>query len=465
MGGGEKKKANQMTHEQYAQEQASRDKFQGQQDVGRQTGMAHGSDLYDTMSSGYKSLLNPNYMGNYLSGGMGSGGYSAPQYTVDPNWQKALGGYEKFAETGGLDRKYMEGAHDSYRNFIENGGIDTARQGSIDETVKMLKEFGRTGGISEANQNRMRGNGGFEEFAKTGGYSDADRANIRSRATSGIPAAFQRSSDEAARMRSVQGGYGPGAQAMQNKMRRGAAQDAANASLNAETDIMDRVNEGRRFGIQGQAESEGALQSLLTGNMFKGMTGSGQLDMALANAIQQGRMFGTSGLDQSLARIGLGEQAGKEFGIGGIQSIAGNLQDIADKQAAANASAANANRSASSADSEWAAEMDLKSKLAGLGGLGSLYGSGPSGEVQYADEMSLRNRGQSGQQQQGNIDMLYRNNPGAMQNFNSILGSAAGIAGGVGGIMGGLGSFRNPGVRGPSRGFQSGAMVPGGGYW
>jgi hypothetical protein len=276
----------------------------------------------------------------------------------------------------------------------------------------------------------MRGGGGYEEFAKTGGFTPGDISNIRSRATSVIPAAYQQAQNQANRMRTVQGGYGPGASAIQGRGLREANAANADAALNAELGIKQQVNAGRQFGISGMSDSERALQSLVSQNTLQGLGGSGQLSMALADAIQQGREFGTSGLDSSEARIQGMLQQGRMFGTGGIKDVAGDLQSISNMNASAGAGASNANT-----------QLALQAQMAGLGGLESLYQGGPSGEVQYADQMALANRGQRTGASQNIINSRYQANPSFMDRLPSILGAGAQVAGGV---AGGFAPFMKP---------------------
>jgi len=425
MGGGEKSKTNEMTQEQYKTENTAANQFAQQQEAGRQLGQQHGSDLYGQLSQGYGNLASNNNYLQSLMPGFNLGGYSAAHYSAVPQYNEALSVYRNFAQSGGIDENAMRVAHPSYQNFIQTGGIDQNRQQSIDQTVNALRQFGLTGGVDQTAQNRIRGGGGYEEFANTGGYNAGDLANIRSRATSVIPAAYQQAQDQANRMRSVQGGYGPGATSLQGRALRDANAQSADAALNAELGIKQAVNQGRQFGITGMAGSEQGLQSLLSQNKLGGLSGSGQLDMALANAIQQGREFGTQGLDTSEARIqGMGQQ-GRMFGTQGVESIAGALQDVQNRNAAASASAANMNYG----QQLDLAKLNLGAQLSGLGGLQSLYSGGPSGEIQYADQANLANRGQRTGASQGIINSRYANNPSFMDRLPSLLGAGANIAG------------------------------------
>ena len=142
----------------------------------------------------------------------------------------------------------------------------------LNESKGLHRRFGKTGGIDE-NRSRVA-HGNFQEFAQTGGYSDQDKRNIRSRATSPISALYSGVRDESARMGNVQGGYGPGRGALASRLARDAAGAVGKTSLDADLGIMDRVNEGRRFGAGALDASEGNIQ----------------------NTLQRGRMFGAQGL-------------------------------------------------------------------------------------------------------------------------------------------------------------------------
>lgn len=478
MGGGEKKKANEMADTQYKDEKAATDKFSAEQNNERIGARGRADDLNNALMTGYKDMLNNKVDVSSLGG---SGGVSAPQYTRDKMFDESTAGYRDFAKTGGVDTAAMRQSDPTYKQFQQTGGVDGAalrqtqnfyrgamdnglvdadRKASIEDTIGSMKQFGKTGGLDDTAMARMRGNGGFEEFAKTGGLSEGDRSNIRARATSVIPAAYQRATDEAKRMRSVQGGYGPGASAMQDKMLRGSNADAASASLNAELGITDQVNQGRKWGIQGQADSEGNLQQLRTGNMARGMEGAATADSDLMHTIQQGREYGASSLDANEQAASKMEQAGKMWGADSLSANEGNIQKLvqggkqygntglfntaesnqafADKQASANASASNSNSMNSAENQKWALNYNRDSKLSGLSGLNSLYQETP-GEIAMYDQNNLANRGLTNNVQSGIIDQKFANNPSGMDNFKNILASTAQIAGGVGGMMSGVG--------------------------
>ena len=99
--------------------------------------------------------------------------------------------------------------------------------------------------------------GGYEEFSKTGGYNTEDIANLRSRGTSPIRAAYANAQREVGRQRSLQGGYSPNAFAAQVKMAREQGQATADAQQNVEAGIVDSRNRNKLSGLGGMYGVEG----------------------------------------------------------------------------------------------------------------------------------------------------------------------------------------------------------------
>lgn len=451
MGGGEKDKANQMADQQYAKENAASQDFSQQQAGERVGAKARSDDLYSSISGGYKDLANQRLTLDQLGGPITSrGGYSAPQFTRDPGFATSLADYRKFADTGGIDSASMRQGEGTMREGMSNGLVDDARKASIEDTINSFKGIGKTGGLDDAAMQRMQGNGGFDEFAATGGLNASDRANIRSRATSVIPATMATTNAQADRMRSVQGGYGPGTLALKSRLLRSANTDNAAAARDAELGIMQQVNQGRQYGISGMADSAQKAQTLRTGNMLQGLSGASAADSDLMHTIQSGKMWGADSITSAEAKINELEQQGKMFGTQGTQGIAQSNQDFSDRQAQANASAANSNAGAANsvqaqniALQQYLAEFNRGNQTEGLGGLSSLYGATPS-EVAMYDQNNLNNRGMSNSSQNTVIGQKLSNNNSAMQNFTGVLGGVSSIAGAAAGGLGAISGVRKP---------------------
>ncbi len=337
-------------------------------------------NLYGGKTVGYESGTsggNSNSGGD-SSGGSSGGGSAAPVAPVNP-WSEPESIYRNMGQTGGIEIEKLRSQVAELENMARTGAIDPAAQGRIQETINQLKNFqfdpaakaridstisqldeiGRTGGydpnrlaairgdidslrswaqtggvdadrlasargnidfmqgggISDADLGRWRGTG-YDEFARTGGWSDTERADFRDRATSAIPAMYRTQADEAARLTNIQGGGGAGLLAAASRANRQGAQNLATAARDAEIDLGGAVREGRRWGIEGIANTEAAIQERQGANRGIGLTAGNQLELGVgANRISgltEAARAGTT-LEQNIAsnRIGANEVAGK----------------------------------------------------------------------------------------------------------------------------------------------------------
>jgi hypothetical protein len=389
MGGGkDQEQANKQLGKQSAYQEGQQKEFDIRNKADLEESRSKGNDLYKSLYGGYGSLAgDPNAPGGWGStsgGGGGGGGGFVPPSANDPRFKDV---------------------ESSYRNFMDTGGwepdVRKAQQGRIDS----LTEIGKTGGLTEEEKQRARGGGYYEEFAKTGGYSDRDLANIRSRANSGVPAAFSRMKAEGDRFANIQGGAGPGRSIMMGRLGRQQAAGAADASLNAEIGIKDKVNQGRQWGTQGMSTSELSLQDLLSKNKLSGLMGGNQSQQQMMESIMGGRQWGT----------------------GGLQGMAEN-----DRQAAMQAAASSA------AGDRWSQEFGLRQKLAGLGGLESLYGSSPD-EYMRNKQFALDSSGVYGS---GVGQAAMGQKTGNKSGWDTAAQIGGAVAGGLGGVMtGGMSSL------------------------
>jgi len=427
MGGGkEKNKTNQMLNEQYGRNLENQKRYEGAISSGLEGAQGRASDMYGVQFGGYgdfaggKYDFDPSKYGSASSGGGGGGGGGGG----DPRFGDVEGSYRNFMGGGGVDTGAFNRFQGNLQEIGASGGWSPERIASMDENIRGYKDIARTGGVDAEGQARMRGSGVFDEFAKTGGYSDLDRANIRSRATSGIPSMYGRMRDEAARASAVQGGYGPGRTAMAARMGRDQASAIADASLNAELGIMDKVNAGRQWGGSNIASSEGALQQLLSSNRLAGLGGASSTEANMLNSIAQNRIGASSaGGGNEIGMQGL-IQKGKMFGTQGLEGMA---------ESAAARSAAGAAQAA--ADAKWRAEFDRSGRQYGLEGMSSLYGAHP-GEV----EMYLNAANQT---RATGADIAYGATSGRMQNNpqRDWLGTIGGLVGAGAGLMTGMGAM------------------------
>lgn len=424
MGGNkEGKKTNAMLDSQNAQNSADQSRYMGTVTKGLEGAQGRASDMYGSMYGGYDKFINGG--GNFDaakygdSGGSGGGGGGG-----DSRFGDVENSYRNFMSGGGVDTGKFNQFQGALGEVAGNGGWGADRIASMDQNIKGFKDIARTGGVDAEGQNRMRGGGVFDEFAKTGGYSDGDISNIRSRANSVIPAYYDVAKTEAGRQASVQGGYGPGQSALMARMSRDQSRGAASTALDAELGIKDKVNSGRQWGGQGMAQSEGALQGLMSNNRMGALTGASQTEANMVNSIAGNRIgAGSAGGSNEIGMQGT-IQKGKMFGTQGLEGMA--------ESAASRAAAGSA---ASAADAKWRAQFDREGQQYGLEGMQSLYGNHPGEVGMYLD---ANNQGRSvNNNVQGRIvDQRMTNNP--KRDWASTIGSFAGAAGGA---MTGLGAL------------------------
>jgi len=190
-----------------------------------------------------------------------------------------LGGYySRFAKDGGIDPEDYGYSRNAYRNIID------------------------TGGLSDENRRRIRGNGVYDEAIGQYGLRGKDwAADTRARATSGGAALFSGVRNELDRTRAIQGGYSPGYSAQLEKLSRDRSRGIDEANLNAELDISNAITSDRQWGAAGMSDAERALASLESGNRLSGLSGLSNL----YGQRQQGRLEGMSGMG-NLANVRLG---------------------------------------------------------------------------------------------------------------------------------------------------------------
>lgn len=175
------------------------------------------------------------------------------------------------------DQVYNE-AMPRYTRFLDELGPSGMGGGGgrSGEARSGYRRYATGGGVTDENKARIRGNGVFDEFSRTGGYSEADKANIRARGTRTIPSFFDGLRTVMNQQQSANPYGNAGYNAQFAQMTRDQAQQAQEAAQDAEFGIMDRVNEGRKWGSSSVSDAE----------------------RALVDAVQRGEMFGIEGLSR-----------------------------------------------------------------------------------------------------------------------------------------------------------------------
>jgi len=336
-----------------------------------------------------------------------------------------------------VSAQHVTAAHNSlpgYQEFADTGGFDEARRNSVGESISGLKEMGKTGGLTDQDLSRMRGNGVFEEFQKTGGYSDADLGNIRAKGLSPISASYTAMQDELNRRRAVQGGYAPGFDASSRALRRDTSRGIADMSLDTELGIKDAVNKGRQWGATGGASAETALQGLRTGNMLAGLQGAGAMDINLQNAINSGRLGGLGGIQQNdAADLQAGTfNAGQDLQAGMFNSGQSLQAQIA---------AGNLNQQGQ----QFTDQFNQQNQQFGTAGMGSLAAQDNATAQANADRgVDILSQGTNAQLGFGGLQGQLAMRPSGWEQV------AGAVAGGLGSYMGAGGTFGlggRPGTR------------------
>ena len=217
-------------------------------------------------------------------GGEGGGGGGV----MPRGYWGGFGGPGEGSVSTDQQRDFLTGGYlDIYSNIKELDKPEKIESGELKETLGEYKKFRDTGGITKENVERIRGLGGFDEFAKTGGYSPEAIANIKAQALAPIGSFASGTRDELARRAAVQGGYSPGFDAAGRQLQRDASRAIADTSLAANVGIQDRVNQGRMWGLSGVSSTEAALAEMQNRNRLMGLGGEQGIGTNLSNISAQ----------------------------------------------------------------------------------------------------------------------------------------------------------------------------------
>ena len=378
-------------------------------------------------------------------GGGGGGGYSAANFTPDLSALNEMEGIYRDSISGKIiNQDNLRKGMPTLEEIQRTGGYSPEQLASLGQDIGTLRSIGASGGVDPTGQARMRGMGVFDEYAQTGGLSEGDRSTIRAKGNLTIPAFYENMRREAGRQARVTG-TNAGQSALMAKLGREQAQGAQEAAINTELGLLDRINEGRKFGATNAAQSEGALQALMSGNRLRATEGAIQGQRGISEYMTGARVGAAKevgDVEQEIQNTLLGE---RQWGTGGLNEVI--QQRIAEQRAAQQAAAAAnaASEAQSSADwrdrmgmEQYLLETDLAGQQFGIEGMGNLYRSVP-GEINMRDNNILAGRGMG-----SNADIARAQTQIARgENTNALdtVGRIAEIAGNVGGAMTGMGAM------------------------
>lgn len=306
-------------------------------------------DRYSNANNFMPAGMQPN-----SSGWFNLPGSNTPVATAGADFSKPKAGYQSMADTGGQD--VLQPALDSYKGFMGNGGVG-------------------------------------EDMAN----------NMRYRATSAVPSFYNNIKNQMSQRSNVQGGYQPGFDSQMQELARQSGRATYDASRQAESDIADKILQGKEFGTTGY------------GN--------------LAQTVNQNKLSGLGGL----TNIGNSELGASEFNAG--QNNQRYAQDQGFQQALA--------------------QMFQNSQFGAAQGLQGLYSSAP-GATGQAEGAALSGMGGM------NSNALNNLNTRASIKDNSWMNYLPGMLGAAGAAFTGFGGGSGAGING---GFTGGGSGGGGGYF
>lgn len=432
--GSEKKATNQMINTNYSQNQTEHNEDRTRNNNWADENHNRQSETYNTLSGGLTNFANTGgldattmanmrtLLGQSNSGG--GGGYTGAG--LEDLYGKAVTG-------GTLNMDRLRSAVPTLTELMNTGGYGDAEKALINKDINSLRTIGNDqyAGIAAGDVNRMRGNGVFDEFARDGGVNDSTKAMLRAKGTSVIPSMYGNIKSEANRLNKVGGGSNPGQAALMSRLARSQGRDMQSAALDTELGIVDRVNQGRQWGAEGSSQSENALQGLVV------PARQNALNSALSNSRGMEEFIASMRLNSGMGLSDV-EQKAESMLTDERRWGASNLENSAARANAASSAASNA-KAGSARDmldlEKYFLEYGNDNKMAGLSGLGGLYGDTSAQNSQYLDR-SLAERGLTQDAAGGSIQQRMANNPSF--DWNTFLGNALGAGAGVAsGIWGG----------------------------
>lgn len=311
----EKKKANEMTHsavnlanqrgnQQYESNMNQAGYYAGQGEQTRGAALAG----FDEMAGGGLTAEQ--------QGRMRGSVYQAPNFNSGM-FGEAANLYRDFMGSGGVDESKLHGADPTFQDIMTTGGWSDAAKAGVSGDVSGLRTIGRLGAGSEEAVGRIRGGGVYDDFAKTGGFSNDDISNIRTRATSPLASYYGGMRTDIERLNRINGSSA-GNTALLARMGKDRARAIGDTSLAAETDISDRVRAGKQWGATNMSGAE----QFLGNQQIAGLTSAAGIEGNMAQTLASNRMQAGTTLDASQRSIANMIQQGKMFGTSGLSNIA-----------------------------------------------------------------------------------------------------------------------------------------------
>lgn len=285
----------------------------------------------------------------------------------------------------------------------KTGGFDKDRLAGITSDVAALRDFAKTGGVTDADRSNINRES-LLNFERTGGYSDSDISNIRSRSNSAVPAYYQNLTDSLQRRRGANfGNMSPGLDRTAFKLARQGAQQQGETARDTEIGISDAIRQNQMDAGKFLSGQNLQLADLTGRNTLEGYKGASSIDQGTQGLINQSRL----GASTSKAQDARSRQA------------------IGASSAAAAAARADAN-------ARWAAQMEQQGSMFGASGMLDTYQARPE-ELIYNQDLLRGYRNDL--VDVGQNDVNNRINIGYMPGLTDDIKNVASIGGSVIGMF------------------------------
>lgn len=139
---------------------------------------------------------------------------------------QAVSGLTQQQTTGGYDPGQLTGLRSTGAQFTQTGGYDPTQLSKI--------------------------TGGYQNFADTGGYTPDQANQFLNQATSGVTGTYNVLADQLKNNTAAQGGRQTGEM---SQLARNLGQDQANATLAAQTNLNQQINQNKLAGLGGLAST------------------------------------------------------------------------------------------------------------------------------------------------------------------------------------------------------------------
>lgn len=162
-------------------------------------------------------------------------------------------------------------------------------QGNLNRPEEQYQDYVPEDQVYSSSPENQRAMKMLEEYAKTGGYSEADQNNIRARGVAPIRSVYGQAQEGLNRQAALQGGYSPNKTAASAKMTRELADRIAGQTTNINADLAEKINAGKLQMAPQFAQFAGRENELI--NAIMGKNVGNRNDASQFNKGMQSKVF------------------------------------------------------------------------------------------------------------------------------------------------------------------------------